>query len=211
MAGERRIAVIEAMDLPQLQANKAALSAELRIAMTKRKTYEQSLRGVLEGAGDSISSITTALPEAIWRGKMVDYDATTQTGVLAGSDGRWPQDAQQVAAALGATNARIEQLKSEGTKKDEEVALAKVRTEQVESGRGQPTTATEYYNRLVQIYRDSEVAGKGKPASASTVEVERAKQWVKDQTQFINSIPAEMRPQIVQYGLEGDRWQGDFK
>jgi hypothetical protein len=34
---------------------------------------------------------------------------------------------------------------------------------------------------------------------------------MQEQKQFIDSIPIEMRQQIVQYGMQSNRWQGDFK
>lgn len=207
MAGERREAVIGAMDLAQLQANKAALTAELHVAATKRKTYEASLGGVLSGASDAIKGVFTALPEAAWRGKMVDYDATTSSGVLAGADTAWSQDARELAAALAATNARIESLAAESKKKEETAAVEAVKA----SGSTQPTTPAEYYAKLVQVYKDCDVKGRGLPASSDAAEIARANKWTQDQLQFLASIPVDMRLQIIQFGLQGDRWQEDFK
>lgn len=209
MAGERREAVIGAMDLAQLQANKAALTAELRVAATKRKTYEASLGGVLSGASDAIKGVLTVLPEAAWRGKMVDYDATTPAGVLAGAgaDTAWPQDARELAAALATTNARIESLAAESKKKEETAAVEAVKA----SGSTQPTTPAEYYAKLVQVYKDCDVKGRGLPASSDAAEIARANKWTQDQLQFLASIPVDMRLQIIQFGLQGDRWQEDFK
>jgi len=206
MAAERRLAVIEAMNLPQLVQNKAELSAELRVEVTRAKKYDPSLSGFFNRVGDAMKSGAGAV-ESLWRGKSIDYDATKASDVLAGADDVWSKDAQELAAALAATNARIEKFRQEASKKEELAAVQSVRAAQSD----QPTTAEQYYNKLVQIYNDSELPGKGKPASNDPAEVARAKQWMQEQKQFIDSIPIEMRQQIVQYGMQSNRWQGDFK
>jgi hypothetical protein len=151
MAAERRLAVIEAMNLPQLVQNKAELSAELRVEVTRAKKYDPSLSGFFNRVGDAMKSGAGAV-ESLWRGKSIDYDATKASDVLAGADDVWSKDAQELAAALAATNARIEKFRQEASKKEELAAIQVVRGAQTDA----PTTVEQYYNRLSTIYNDSD-------------------------------------------------------
>jgi|SRR5262245_24313437 len=193
MAAERRPAVINAMNLQQLQVNKAALLSELSTeAVQLRNTIGTdtpgSLGGVFEGMGKLLSRAFTTLPELVSKGYAVNTEATTADEVLAGDNSSWSQEAQKLAEALALTNARIKEFKDQDTARKEQEDIAKV----------QGASIADQYNKLVSIYKESE--SKGTDAK-----------WSAEAMAFLNSLNPTVREQIVAYGKQNDRWTKDFQ